>query len=164
MKSKKRFIAVIGGRSHGKSTIIRALTGVKGKKTPEHVRDLSTNKWMLVISHSPQEEPITPHVLQKEIRRAATSSDSLGIVIALQPTNPTRRISMEDVFKMTEHYGFERYAFVIAKPYNGLHGNDPEAIRIRLESFDVEMPIQPLNARRFAHVNASAIRDIVGLF
>jgi hypothetical protein len=98
------------------------------------------------------------------MKAAATNALSLGMVIALQPNNPTSRLSIEDVLEMAQRYAFECHIFVIEKPYMGSHGTDPEIIRERLVQFDIKTPIQPLDARRFAHVNAAVIRDIVGWF
>jgi len=164
MKSKKKFIAVIGRSTAGKSTIIRALTGAKGSKQPERIQDRSAMRWIGAISHSPQEQPITFRQLRKEMQAAAINARSLGMVIALQPTHPTSRLSIEDVFQMADSFDFERHVFVISKSYKGSRGTDPEVIRDRLVKFDFEKPIRPLDARRFGHVNASAIRDIVGWF
>jgi energy-coupling factor transporter ATP-binding protein EcfA2 len=164
MNSRKKFIAIIGRSTAGKSTIIRALTGTKGSKQPERIKDRSTMKWIGVISHSPQEQPIPFKQLRKEMRAAATDARSIGMVIALQPTHPTTRLSIEEVFEMVQSFAFERHVFVIARSYKGFRGIDPEVIQERLAKFDFEKPIQPLDARRFAHVNASVIRDIVGWF
>lgn len=164
MKLKKKFIAVIGNRNSGKSTIIRSVTGVNASTSPERVTDLSTKKWILVVSHSPQEQPISPDQLRKEMKVAATNALSLGMVIALQPNNPTSRLSIEDVFEMAQGCAFECHVFVIEKPYKGSDGTDPEIIRERLVQFDIKTPIQSLDARRFAHMNAAVIRDIVGWF
>ena len=164
MKSKNKFIAIIGRSTAGKSTIIRALTGIRGSRQPERIRDRSTMKWIGVISRSPQEQPIPSKQLRKEMRAAAIGARSLGMVIALQPTHPTTRLSIEEVFEMSERFAFERHVFVISKSYKGSRGTDPEVIRERLIKFDFEKPVQPLDARRFAHINASVIRDIVGWF
>jgi energy-coupling factor transporter ATP-binding protein EcfA2 len=48
MKLKKKFIAIIGERNSGKSTIIRALTGCKGVKLPIRVEDRSTSDGLLL--------------------------------------------------------------------------------------------------------------------
>jgi hypothetical protein len=73
-------------------------------------------------------------------------------------------LSIEDVFQIAERCAFERHVFVISKPYKHSHGTDPEIIRKRLDKFDLQKPIQPVDARRFAHVNAAVIRNIVGWF
>jgi len=99
------------------------------------------------------------------MNEAATDPQSLGLVIALQPTYPTKRLSIVDVFEMAEEFSMRRHVFVISRPYsNKADRTEVAEIEKRLSRFHIENPIQPVDARRFAHVNASAIRDIVGWF
>ena len=165
MKAKKTFIAVIGDQNSGKSTIIRALTGCKSGISRNRVENRITGKWIQVIASSPQEKRISHSDLKRKMNEAATDPQSLGLVIALQPTYPTKRLSIVDVFEMAEEFSMRRHVFVISRPYsNKADRTEVAEIEKRLSRFHIENPIQPVDARRFAHVNASAIRDIVGWF
>jgi len=165
MKAKKIFIAVIGDQNSGKSTIIRALTGCKSGISRNRVENRITGKWIQVIASSPQEKRISHSDLKRKMNEAATDPQSLGLVIALQPTYPTKRLSIVDVFEMAEEFSMRRHVFVISRPYsNKADRTEVAEIEKRLSRFHIENPIQPVDARRFAHVNASAIRDIVGWF
>lgn len=162
---KKSFVAVIGHRRSGKSSIIRALTGVRGQRSPEHVEDVSTGKWIHVISHSPEECPLPDRQFRNVLNMVANSRLARGVVIALQPNHPSRRQSIEDIFRVAKTYRFSFRVFVIETPYEGnSRGTDPAEIEKRLTSVGVNVRVQSLDARRFAHINAAAIRNIVGWF
>lgn len=162
---KKSFVAVIGHRESGKSSIIRALTGVKGQRSPELVEDVSTGKWIHVISHSPEECPLPDKQFRNVMNMVANSRLARGVVIALQPNRPSRRQSIEDIFRMAKAYRFNFRVFVIETPYQrNSRGTDPTEIEQRLTAVGVSVRAQPLDARRFAHINAAAIRNIVGWF
>jgi GTPase SAR1 family protein len=165
MKAKKNFIAVIGDQNSGKSTIIQALTGCKSGISRNRVEDRVTGKWIQVIASSPQEKRISRSDLKRKIGEAATDPLCLGLVIALQPTYPRKRLSIVDVFAVAEEYSMKRHVFVISRPYSSkADRTEVSEIETRLSKFHIEGPVQPVDARRFAHVNASAIRDIVGWF
>jgi GTPase SAR1 family protein len=167
MKSKKKLIAVIGNAHAGKSSIIQSLTGCENRMFRGRVTDRDTRKWVNVIASSPKEDSITRQKLVAMMRAAAMGKRSLGLVIALQPhkIKASVRLTIEDVFKISSRYEFDRHVFVISKPYNKrASGIDIAKIQKLLGKSEIEVPIQPLNARRFAHINASLIRDVVGWF
>lgn len=160
---KKSFVAVIGHRESGKSSIIRALTGIKGKRVPERVEEVSTGKWISVISHSPEECPLTDKQFRNVMKMVANSRLALGVVIALQPNRPWQRQRMEDIFKLAKPYRFTFRVFVIEVAYQPhSRGTDPGEIEQRLTTIGVNVRAHAVDARRFAHVNAAAIRNIVG--
>ena len=160
----KTVVAVIGPRHSGKSTIIQALTGCKNGVFHGSVEDRTTGKWIEVIASSPQEK----HMPDLKARMSAAANDPhcLGLVVALQPTHPRKRVSMEDVFEMARGHRAKCYAFAISQPHdeNKADGVEISDVEKRLMNLGIEIPIQPLDARRFAHVNAAVIREIVGWF
>jgi hypothetical protein len=161
-----KFIAVIGQRNAGKSTIIRALTACKTVGFRGRMRDHKTNKWLEVIASSPQERSMPD--LAKRIRDAANDQDCLGIVAALQPSYPTTHIWIEDVFKIAQKHDAKCYAFAIAQPYdeNPANGVNISNLKERLSKAHIrlEKPIRSLDARRFAYLNAAIIQKAASLF
>lgn len=165
MKASKSLVAIIGHRNSGKSSIIRALTGVYGDRVPEIVKDRSTGKWIYVVSHSPEECPLPEKEFLKLMRAASHDRLCLGVVIALQPNNPWKRLSMERVFELVKPYKFTFRAFAIATPYKATsRGSDPTEIEQRIARVRINVRVLSLDAQRFAHINAAAIRNIVGWF
>jgi len=147
-----------------RSTIIQALTGCESRGYRGKVKDRLTKKWITVIASSPEETNISKQKLSAMTRAAATSKSSLGMVIALQPNHPSRRLSIEDILRISSRYPFVRHMFVISRAYKGYGAISAQSIEKRLSKFTFRKPLQPLDARRFGHINASAIRDIVGWF
>ena len=161
-----KFIAVIGQRNAGKSTIIRALTACKTVGFRGPIEDLKTKKWIEVIASSPQERDM-PN-LAARMRSAANDPNCLGIVAALQPSYPRTHILMEDVFKIAQKHHAKCYAFAISQPYDenradGVEIADLEA-RLATSRIRLNRPMQSLDARRFAYLNAAIIQKTVGLF
>jgi hypothetical protein len=161
-----KFIAVIGQRNAGKSTIIRALTACKTVGFRGRVEDGKTNEWIEVIASSPQERDMPD--LATKMRKAANDPDCLGVVAALQPDYRGKRICMEGVFEIAQKCHAKCYAFIISQPYDEerARGVSLTKVTTRLTEFRIRLakPIHPLDARRFAHLNAAEIQKIANLF
>jgi hypothetical protein len=170
MKLKRKFIAVIGHADAGKSTIIQSLTGCKNRQFYGRVQDRDRRKWINVIATSPKENGrITRRKVVAMMRATATNSRYLGMVMALQPHKEKARgrLTIQEVFEMSSRYDFERHVFFILKPHkngNRTAGIDANEVEKLIGDIEFKPPLQPLNARRFAHINASLIRDVVGWF
>jgi energy-coupling factor transporter ATP-binding protein EcfA2 len=150
----KPFIAVVGNRDSGKSTIIRSLTGAKFGQFRGTVQDMTTSRTIEVIGSSPQERLLSLADLRKVLRKAAGAANCNGIVCALQPTRPTKRLSMEQVLQEAAAHGFAVHAYILDPEYGGAAGHAAVvAARIRVAGFGA----RALDGRRFAQINAAAI-------
>ena len=110
----QQFIAIIGNRNSGKSTIIKSLTGCPNSSFRGFVRDGSTSRCVYVICSSPQERDLTLHEFQGILEKCASTSGCQGLVMAIQPTMPTRRLSMETIFRgIADSGAFRMHAFMI---------------------------------------------------
>jgi energy-coupling factor transporter ATP-binding protein EcfA2 len=144
------FVAVIGSRDSGKSTIIKSLTGCLNNSFRGTVSDLASKISVEVIASSPQERAMSLADLRAHLKKAAKPSFT-GIVCALQPSRPNKRLSMEDVLTEADAKGFTIYAFVLDPPRQGpahLAAN----VTSRLAALGLKFTT--LDARRFAHLNA----------
>jgi energy-coupling factor transporter ATP-binding protein EcfA2 len=158
----KKFIAVIGNTNSGKSTIIQSLTGCRTRNYRGRVTDLASGKEIEVIASSPQENPMSQAQLKKMMKNVARRPQSVGLIIAIQPTTPRKRLCMEDIFAIALQHRLAPYAFVLALPYKGTSTRiDIHEVERRLATSRV--PVQVINGKRFAHLNASIIRDVAGL-
>jgi hypothetical protein len=159
--ASKPFVAVIGGRNAGKSTIIRSLTGCSGATFRGFVEDHATGKKIYVVASSPQEERLDIQELRSKLKLVAKDRSLLGFVIAIQPTRPRSRISMEDIFACArEVSGFSMYAFLVEPKYGKASARYDE-VKSRLQPFPVRLAI--LDGRRFAYLNAAQIQKTTGL-
>jgi ABC-type branched-subunit amino acid transport system ATPase component len=150
----KPFIAIIGGRDSGKSTIIRCVTGAKYGQFRGTILDQATLRTIEVIGSSPQEKSMTLTELQKILKTAARNASCNGVVCALQPTKPTVRLSMEDVLQEARSNGLKVYAYILDPEYFGRTGQ-AAAIAARVQA--IGMKTQVLDGRRFAQQNAATI-------
>jgi len=98
----KPFIAVVGGRNAGKSTVISSLTGCPSRTYRGFVVDLAANESIYVIASSPQEKPLAAAELTRVLNRVTADPQCHGIVIAIQPSQPYRRLSMEVIFRAAQ--------------------------------------------------------------
>ena len=151
---KKPFVAVIGNRNSGKSTIIRSLTGARTGQFRGTVTDKTTSRTIEVIGSSPQENPLSASDLRKILKGAASRLTCNGVVCALQHTNPRTRLSMEEVLHEAIAQGFSVHAFVLDPDYSGNIGQEAVVIT-RLSRIGV-IPIR-IDSQRFAHLNAVLI-------
>jgi energy-coupling factor transporter ATP-binding protein EcfA2 len=147
------FVAVIGSRDSGKSTIIKSLTGCLNNSFRGTVSDLASKTSVEVIASSPQERAMSLAELRAHLKTAAKPSFT-GIVCALQPSQTTKRLSMKNVLTEAQIRGFTIYAFVLDPPRQGsVH---PAAnVTSRLAALGLKYTT--LDARQFAHLNAVVI-------
>jgi len=151
----KPFVAIIGGKNSGKSTIICSLTGCPTRAFRNYVVDLASNLSIFVIASSPQEDPLTLARLNRILDRVASDRDCLGIVIAIQATKPYSRLSIEDIFEAVQAtHEFNIFAYSLDPEYNGTQGTTP-GLQTRLNSLGIHL--NQLDARRFAFVSAADI-------
>ena len=152
--SKKPFVAIIGNRNSGKSTVIRCLAGSKTGQFRGTVIDLMTNRTIEVIGSSPQEMKLSLLDLRKILKKASTSPDCNGVVCALQPTHPRVRLSMELVLQEAAAYGFSVLPYILDPEYTGSTGHAASiAARTRTAGFISQV----LDGQRFGHINAQLI-------
>ncbi len=167
MKAKK-FVAVVGDRNSGKSTIILALTGCRTNASKRMI-DLVTKKWIYVVAASPQETGMKRATLAGILRKVANSPNCLGLVIALQPSRPRKRLSIKDVLReaVKRKAADEYHLFAISHPYNegGRRvGTDEIEQRFRDAVPGVRPHLRSLDGRRFAYMNATIISNSIGWF
>jgi hypothetical protein len=165
----KPIILVVGGSRSGKSTIIRSLTGCHSGTFAGYVIDRKTGHRLYVVAASPQESSVPSW---KDIRRqllvSARSRVVVGAVMAIQPTRPYSRPSLEEVVAYAVRCGFRVVTFVLRPPYRptssaarrSWSGSD---VGERLHTFRVRPPVT-LDGRRFALVNAKKIAASARLF
>ena len=150
----KPFVAIVGNRDSGKSTIIKCLSGAKSGQFRGLVIDRATGKTIEVIGSSPQEKKLSLVELRRILKRAAASALCNGVVCALQPTFPRTRLSMEDVLNEAHANGFKVYVYILDPEYLGATGHSPNiAARISTAGFTSQV----LDGRRFGQVNAALI-------
>jgi hypothetical protein len=159
--NRKVFIAVIGGAKSGKTTIVRSLTGCSfgWPKKGDFVIDRVDGRKIFVIDKSPQESSLSEKGFKKALGRCAREASAVGMVVAMQPTEPTSRLSMEEIFEAVSAHRFSPLALVLDPGYNGqTNGRSTKEIRRRLNRFGVV--VKRLDGRHFAHLNARRIRKI----
>jgi energy-coupling factor transporter ATP-binding protein EcfA2 len=167
MQAKRRikFVAVIGKQKSGKSTIIQSLSGCNNHSSKELITDRSVNSSIYVHAPSPQEDPKTNEVVfSKILDKVLATGGCQGIVIAIQPTLPLRRLRMERMFEIAKKKGLESYAFIIEYPFDkkkssGRIGNF-EVIKKRISRSDPSASVVAIDGRRFASLNSEVIRSI----
>lgn len=164
MKARKKpFIAVIGGRKAGKSTVIQSLTGCPGRNFRGEVREPATNQTIHVIASSPQENPLSRSELRAALRQAANDANCRGFVIALQPAYRGKNIRMKEVFQeVSKIQQFDLVGFVIDPPYNPTPSNLGVAA-VRGQLLPLNTKLKKLDGRRFVHSNARRVSDLTGL-
>lgn len=158
----KSFVAVIGGRNSGKSTVIRSLTGCPTKGYRDVVTDLVSDKSIFAIAGSPQEQPLEPVEFERILEQVISEDSTLGLVMAVQPTEPRLRLSLQDIFRAVQATGrFQTTAVMLHPPYKDPDSGespDPNDVRKRLKALNVDLHV--IDGRRFAHINATAIRQL----
>lgn len=147
------FVAIVGSRHSGKSTIIKSLTGCPSAKFRGTVSDIATRRTIEVICSSPQELPLTLAELQTILRRGA-KKECNGVVCALQSTNPSKRLTLEQVLREAISFHYQVHTFVLDPEHGGLSGYMAR-VHTRLPSG--ALPPVALDARRFAHLNATIV-------
>ncbi len=156
----KPFIAVIGTRNAGKSTVIRSLTGCPTKSWRNVVKDKSTRRSIYAIASSPQEDPLDRERFREIIEQVARDESILGLVMAVQPSWPATRLSLEDIFQIVQGK-LSPTAVMLHPPYNDDGASSPQSVQARLKPFGVTLTV--LDGRRFAYLNASDTRGLTGI-
>lgn len=156
----KPFIAVIGTRNAGKSTVIRSLTGCRNRTSRGLVTDRSTGKSLYVIASSPQEQRLEPEEFKQIIDTVLGDDSILGLVMAVQPSWTSTRMSMEDIFRAVQGM-LSPIAVMLHPPYNDGASPPPQSVQARLKSFGVTLTVR--DGRRFAYLNASDTRGLAGI-
>jgi len=157
----KQFIAIIGPRNSGKTTIIRSLVGCKTAGLRDLIEDEATGRSVYVIASSPQETPMTVKQFRAILTKVARSKNCLGVVMALQASKPYKRNKrkwMEDYFRIvSRRTSFQSFAFII-DPTRGNVRTNRRDIQNRIAQFAPAFHF--LDARRFAHLNASHVNKL----
>jgi hypothetical protein len=157
----RKFIAIIGPSTSGKSTIIKNLTGCPTNSYRDFVEDKLTGQSVFVVCGSPQEQPLSLLELRRLLKAAAANPKCRGVVMAIQPTRPHSRLSMETIFhEVANSDAFEMNAFIIDPGRNGRPAN-AEEIKSRLSAFAAK--IETLDGQRFALINAQIINDVTSV-
>ena len=158
----KPFVAVIGSRNSGKSTVICSLTGCERHGFRGKVEDRASNQKLYVIASSPQEKDLSRSNFNRILNEVLDDNSILGIVVSIQPNRPRDRLSMEDIFDRAElAAGFNIFAIMLDPPYNNLSRAEVEDVRRRLQERGIQLNV--LNGQHFAHFNACDIRALTGL-
>lgn len=150
---RKQFVAIIGHRNSGKSTIIQSLTGCPRRGGRDTVVDTASGRTIEVLVSSPQEDAISLAELRRLLAAAKRSELCNGIVCALQPSMPTKRLSLDKVLEEAAAAGFRLSVFVLSRGRNG----SALGIASVLPRLPKGVHPRPLDARRFAHVNAAIV-------
>jgi energy-coupling factor transporter ATP-binding protein EcfA2 len=154
----QQFIAIIAKSKSGKSTLIKTLTGCPTSSYHGFVEDELTGERIFVVCGSPQELPLSLTELRELLKAASSDPNCRGVVIAIQPTRPHSRLSMETIFQeVTKCGGFELNAFIVDPERSGKRANVAD-IRSRLSAFAAKT--ETLDGRRFALTNAQIINDV----
>jgi energy-coupling factor transporter ATP-binding protein EcfA2 len=157
----KPLILVIGSANSGKSTVISSLTGCSHRTFRGEIEDKVSGKIIYVICSSPQEDPLRLGDFPRILNKVLDKLEIIGLVVAVQPTHPRTRLSLEDmVQKAQETKRFKIYSFLLDPPYNG-DGSYVNQTRIRLNAMGI-VPIS-LNGKRFALFSANDIHRITGI-
>ncbi len=158
----KPFIAVIGGRNSGKSTIIRNLTGCRSGMFVGEIEEQLRNTKIYVVAYSPQEKN-PPKLLKTIFQTVADDQAIRGIAIAIQPRNTRTRPSMEDTIQLAQQIGgFDFHAFIIDPPYQQLDRINVVDVQKRLQAIGITS-ISVVDGRRFSHLTARDIQQTAGL-
>jgi energy-coupling factor transporter ATP-binding protein EcfA2 len=162
---KKKFVAVIGSGGSGKSTIIRSISGAPIGLKRDFVEDNDTHNSVYVILNSPQEDASMDEntgEFRRILGEVVRNSRCSGIIMAIQPNNPSKRMSMERIFDIVQEIGsFEIFVFVL-NPARNSQPADVRDIQNRLAELGVQLQPQ-LDASRFAYFNARRIQEITGI-
>ena len=158
---KKTVIAVIGPRNAGKSSIIKSLTGCETNGFKGFITNKKTRKKIYVIASSPQENDLSEKELKSIFDEIKEDRDCLGLVIAIQPNRPTKRMRMENIFQLFSE-GFNVFAFIVDPTYQGLPGNENNFIKERLAGLNIKLTT--LDGRKFAFENATIIQAETKLY
>lgn len=153
----RRFVAIIGSRNAGKSTVIKSLTGCPNNSFRDFVEDQHTGHSIFVSCGSPQENSIglrTLPELQSVLQRVIARDGCRGVVMAIQPSFPYAKLTMEGILAEAQRLKFKVSAYVLDPEHGPKPGTLSHVVQ-RLTQLRI-VPL-PLDGRRFAHLNASHI-------
>ena len=159
------FIGIIGNRNFGKSTIIQSLTGCQSTSYRGYING-NQNQKVYVCCSSPQErifefngkEDIDAIIdIMSQITNA--SSGCRGMIIAIQPTNPHVRPSMERIYQEAALRGFTSiYGYVVDPGYHA-SGNIFISVQQRLQSINQHLIVSNISGIDFPFYNATQINN-----
>lgn len=87
------------------------------------------------------------------------------MVMAMQPTKPRKRISIEDIIIEALAADMDVYAFVLEPGYKNINAGDYQKVSARLAAIGVSpLRIFPLDGRQFAIHSANAINSMAQIF
>jgi len=140
---KMRLLLFIGWANSGKSTLIRGISGCATKGFQGFIRDTIRGRSLYVISSSPQESGISEVEYKNAIQEAYRDGKCRAILLAIQPTDPSIRLSLEDCVRIARRQRqFEITAFLIAHPHNEDAETPSEenldTVRNRLINLDIQ--------------------------
>jgi hypothetical protein len=117
----------------------------------------------MVIASSPQEAELKHKEFTKLLSSAIHDNAVIGIVMAIQPTYPRKRLSLENIIKTAqETKQFNIHAVIIYPSYNSEKDIDVQDVKARLQKVRVSSA-KVVDGRRFAHLNAHDIQKFTGL-
>lgn len=157
----KTFIAIVGFANNGKTTLIQGLTGCNGKGYRGYVSDSVTRRKIYVSASSLQEYPRPgPISAQRRwlitmLNRIKTDVDCQGMVMAIQPTKPRARVSMEEIINDVQSVGGIRIYVYVLDPARGGRAVRIHDIMQRLQPYKAQ--VIGLDARRFSLLNVEII-------
>jgi energy-coupling factor transporter ATP-binding protein EcfA2 len=164
MQTKKKFVAVIGYDKSGKSTIISSLTGCRKSTFSGFIKDKVNNNSVFAYSGSPQELPITLSDIKKMLQKCNSKAGCSGMVMAIQPTKPRKRPSMEAIFKEAISQGFDVYAFAIEPGYDNQNKGCYVGVVERLKTLEVlSTKVFQIDGKKFVLHNAKYINSKVSI-
>ena len=160
---KKVFVAVVGWGNSGKSTLIASLTGCKSPNFRGEIIANDSQRWMWVSATSPEELYISLKDFKKELSAAASDPLCTGIVMAIQPTQPWKKLSLEQIYGEVDSSGaFDNFAFLMDPGYKGRMISVP-AVRSRIKSVSPGTTIRSIDGRKFGFLNAEYIQKMTGI-
>jgi hypothetical protein len=149
-----KFVAVVGQRNSGKSTIIRSLTGCSTRGYRGFIEDNLTGRSIYVVCSSPQEDPLSPEGLRGILSEVSARENCQGLIMATQPNRPYERLSMEEILNEASTRQFQVHVFVIDPDQSGAQGAST-IVASRLSNLGITPTV--LDGRRFSLVNAQEI-------
>ena len=116
---KMRLLLFIGWSNAGKSTLIRGISGCNTKGFQGFIQDTVRKRSLYIISSSPQESGMSNEDYKNAIHKAYSDNRCRAILLAIQPTEPRVRLSLEDCVNFARAHGkLEIIAFLITHPHN----------------------------------------------
>lgn len=113
-----QFAMFIGGQNAGKSTLIRGISGCPNRSYQGFIEDVVRNRSVYVFASSPQESGISSNDYTAALEEAVLDPRCRAILLSVQPTNPSIRLSLEDCVNLARQVNqFNFHAFMITHPH-----------------------------------------------